>query len=549
MSTIDEVFATISNESVTSNIDEVLIIDPNTRQINLPGSELIFGVESDTHSERKYFQCPRYVGNNIDLGSCFIRVNYRNANGQVDSYLVEDVVATNDAITFSWVLSRKVTQYKGQVRFVVCACRPGETAVEWNTTLATGMVLEGVEPNVDGVVIETNDVVAQLIAMVERQTDAVEAEGTAQIERVTASAEATETAVLAEIEAKGANTLSSIPNDYTALGNAVDALSRTRAPGIICEAEGETIVVSDASDMAVQNLRVFGKSTQDGVPTPDAPVGIKSVENPTVTVCGKNLLNLDSLIDDNFNKNPDGSYTLTKTGVGDQRFSAKADLRLPKGTYTLSIGALSGTDTAARFVFTHEDGREVTHFVTPTAPKTITITDNVKKVSAYLSTSLADGAYVTMKDVMLEVGDKTTTYEPYKVTRTIPTTHTLHGIPVTSGGNYTDSDGQQWICDEIDFERGVCIKRIGVIDSYDGEEISTLFVSSTGQLSVGSEVLYVEDNLIETPLTETEISTFRNLHTNKPHTTILNDKGAHMNAEYVADTKTYIDNKLTSLLI
>ena len=475
MNTIDEVFATISDESVTANIDEILIIDPNTRQINIPGSELIFGVESDTHAERKYFQCPRYISNNIDLASCFIRVNYRNANGQVDSYLVDDVLASNDTVTFSWELSRKVTQYKGQVRFIVCACKPGEPNVEWNTTLATGMVLEGVEPNVDGVTIETSDVVAQLISMVERQTKAVEAEGTEQIERVTASAEATETAVLAEIEAKGTNTLASIPDDYTTLGNSVEALSRTRAPGIVCEAEGETIVVSDASDMAVQNLRVFGKSTQDGVPTPDAPVEIKSVESPTVS------------IDDQI----------------------------------------------------------------------------------------------------------------------LPTTHTLHGIPVASGGNYTDSDGQQWICDEIDFERGVYARRVckvtfddfggsvahavrngytegcittginikerkqaicshfmyagsgdaerfvmlengatyfNISGEYDQEEWRTVMERMT------PTVYAILATPIETPLTETEISAFRKLHTNKPNTTIFNDKGAHMNAEYVADTKIYIDNKLTSLL-
>lgn len=36
----------------------------------------------------------------------------------------------------------------------------------------------------------------------------------------------------------------------------------------------------------------------------------------------------------------------------------------------------------------------------------------------------------------------------------------LPGIPVSSGGNYTDSNGQQWICDELDFERGVYRQRI-----------------------------------------------------------------------------------------
>lgn len=52
---------------------------------------------------------------------------------------------------------------------------------------------------------------------------------------------------------------------------------------------------------------------------------------------------------------------------------------------------------------------------------------------------------------------------------------------------------------------------------------------------------------IETPLSETEIAAYRALHTNKPHTTILSDSGAHMAVEYVADTKLYIDKKIAAL--
>lgn len=45
-------------------------------------------------------------------------------------------------------------------------------------------------------------------------------------------------------------------------------------------------------------------------------------------------------------------------------------------------------------------------------------------------------------------------------TLTINTPNGLCGIPVDTGGNYTDSAGQQWICDEIDFERGVFVQRV-----------------------------------------------------------------------------------------
>ena len=46
---------------------------------------------------------------------------------------------------------------------------------------------------------------------------------------------------------------------------------------------------------------------------------------------------------------------------------------------------------------------------------------------------------------------------------TIATPNGLPGIPVTTGGNYTDGNGQQWICDEIDFARGVYIQRINTV--------------------------------------------------------------------------------------
>ena len=46
-------------------------------------------------------------------------------------------------------------------------------------------------------------------------------------------------------------------------------------------------------------------------------------------------------------------------------------------------------------------------------------------------------------------------------TLTLSTPTGLPGIPVTSGGNYTDPQGQQWVCDEVDLERGVKVQRVG----------------------------------------------------------------------------------------
>ena len=63
----------------------------------------------------------------------------------------------------------------------------------------------------------------------------------------------------------------------------------------------------------------------------------------------------------------------------------------------------------------------------------------------------------------------------------IQTPNGLSGIPVDSGGNYTDSDGQQWVCDEVDFERGVYVQRVEKI-VIDGEEMKFTQDASGGVL-------------------------------------------------------------------
>lgn len=586
MSTIDEIFATISEEDVSANIDELLVIDQTTRQISLPSSELIFGVENDGRSERKYFQCPRVVGNDIDITSCFIRINYRNANGEVDSHLVEDVTVSGDAVLFSWELHEKVTKYKGNVQFLVCAYRADK--VEWHTTLATGLVLEGLEPDVDGAVAETGDLVAQLLTMVASQTESVKAEGATQIAAVKASAKATEAEILNEIEAKGTNTLASIPNDYTALGEAVGALERMAAPGIVCEAEGTSIVVADASNSPVQNLRIFGRSTQDGTPTPDNPVEIQSVTNPVVTVCGKNLFHL-------------GTFSGTQSSWNEVSF--------PAGEYTFSAIATSNdTDSTTCLVLVYEDRQKLVEKRFSRGVReslTFTVTGTLTHIILYASNTNNNSAGDTFEfaDTMLEVNSEATAYDPYKTPQTLPITHTLHGIPVSSGGNYTDSNGQQWICDEVDLERGVYVQRV-----YSGQPrfdsatvtqpsggytegrvyantrlmlngLSDCFVYSQGGLAkerfavlsdgamyftikgeysesewrakmndISPKVLAPLVTPIETPLTEAELASFKALHTNKPHTTVLNDQSAHAEISYVADTKLYIDRKIESIL-
>lgn len=151
-----------------SSGDEKCIIDPDTRTISIPTGYQLLGVESDEKVERLEFQCPKIVGDNIDLSQLQIRINYQNASAQKDQYIVDDVVQAGDNITFSWILSRKVTQYRGTVQFIVCAVKINDDATianEWNTTLAQAQVLQGLEVDTPEPTEEQSDVIAQLIEM------------------------------------------------------------------------------------------------------------------------------------------------------------------------------------------------------------------------------------------------------------------------------------------------------------------------------------------------------------------------------------------------
>lgn len=75
------------------------------------------------------------------------------------------------------------------------------------------------------------------------------------------------------------------------------------------------------------------------------------------------------------------------------------------------------------------------------------------------------GNTATYKNIQLNVGDTPLEFRPFQGTqqKQLQIPNPLRGIPVNSGGNYTDSDGQQWICDYIDRERGKyvqCVQEI-----------------------------------------------------------------------------------------
>lgn len=106
-------------------------------------------------------------------------------------------------------------------------------------------------------------------------------------------------------------------------------------------------------------------------------------------------------------------------------------------------------------------------------------------------------------------------------TITLQTPNGLPGIPVTSGGNYTDPGGQRWVCDEVDLERGVKVQRVdkGAFDS-------------TKALAEQNAILATP---VEAPLTPDELTAYKALTTYAPNTVVQASDGAGVKLDYQRD--------------
>lgn len=566
------------------------IIDPITRKIKSESGKVIL-MQNDHNSERFTFQIPRYIEGH-DMSLCntteihYVNTDSENKRNQnEDIYPVTDLQVSpesEDIVIGSWLISQNATTYSGALNFIMrfaCVNDKQELEYQWFTDvysviqIAKGIYNVDVMTNNDdpdllaawkneclelttnatteicnkaiekttsirdeavdtlsGIRNEAVDTMNNICSeakteMVEVRDEAVTAITNIRNEAIDTSNETDE--AISEFSKKLSDTVFMVnfetgdleyeSQNYTFSVNPVtgnleweyvgtpsggivglaDQLAKSKSDAIVLTAEGESIVVEDSSDDPFHGLRVFGKTTQNGTPTPDAPVPL---------VC-----------------------------VGDA------------GSVKVSI----------------TDGTE----------------DNVQSL-------------------------------------TLQTPTGLPGIPVNdeSLATYTDADGQMWCSDEIDFERGVYVQRVLVIEdleslshfnSYttsDGRGITVQYdtgctlidtyvycthypywpknwqktnnticvggnefnriqfsvskdVATTGNefkefinnLEEPVKVLAILATPIETPLTSDILSTYSMLRTNYPVTTVLNDSGARMEFSYNADPKNYIDTKLAEI--
>ena len=227
---------------------------------------------------------------------------------------------------------------------------------------------------------------------------------------------------------------------------------------IVKTVSGNVISVSDSADYRLLGLKLYGKSVQDGVPTPESPVEIESVGdggNITTQVRGTNLLYFpDSNVVHNGITFETSGGIVKISGTSTAESNIRSNLSISTGTYYVS-GNVSGV--IFRVVYRYSSDDDYTYC---NAPSSFTLTGTPYEIFAQILVLAGNTVNATIYP-MVNAGSTSIPWEPYKSqTLTYPTPNGLPGIPVESGGNYTDAKGQQWICDEVDFGRRKHVQRI-----------------------------------------------------------------------------------------
>lgn len=356
-------------------------------------------------------------------------------------------------------------------------------------------------------------------------------------------------------------------------------------------------------------------------PCPEQSRPLNDLPIPTVYISGKNMLNPIGGSQTNrgvtFTNNGDGTFTAKGTSTGAVGFTltnlTRYPLNLYKGvTYTQSIDVISGVKPAMAVIVPSvkdEYGAISYNYFTDNQTKTAKSDFTVYSYTLYMDGGVS--VDFTFR-VQLEEGATATEWTPYKEIQsmTLESADSISGIPVTSGGNYTDSDGQQWICDEVDLERGVYIQRVqkvtfGVDTTYhyntdnnfiqtnedlapnvaawETRILSTHFVPVGNgvtmydigwlQIDSGNDARFKIDGItsvdelktwmtvngpvefiypllvpVETPLSDVDIAVYKKLHTNYSDTFIHNDSKASIEVSYNADTKIYLTREVERIM-
>lgn len=262
-------------------------------------------------------------------------------------------------------------------------------------------------------------------------------------------------------------------------------------------ASGNPITLTDSAENKPLGKTLYGWSKQDGTPSPENPVEIESAGGDGkigVSVRGKNLFHItkESDCDKAFNNTTKRIILPWEYVIGlsaNNFITSLADANVDetaisftyeqnKSGYGIAVGiecehgktykhSRQSNSSKVAISFYDTDGT----FITYTYNNPFTVPENAKYTVFVLNNSSTTkvGNTVSACNIQIEEGTDVTAYEPYRTPQStaIVTPNGLPGIPVpsnTAGVTYTDANGQSWIADEIDLERGKYVQRIGKVD-------------------------------------------------------------------------------------
>ena len=253
--------------SLADEADESIHVDIDTRQITIPESQKLFGVESDADVEVKHIVIDgRYADGNRDLSKLAWRVVYRNAKKESGYYLIPSVVANKNSIDMDWLIKRSVVAYKGTVDFILCAfatTSSGEVTPEWNSTLGQGIVLKGLETSAIDIGKESVDELSKILyETITAKDAAAKSASDAQGYMQTASAAATDANASAE---NAAVSKAAAENSASAAAGSEQAAAESKAAAqeAATEAERSAGIASDAADGSALNTENAQKSANN----------------------------------------------------------------------------------------------------------------------------------------------------------------------------------------------------------------------------------------------------------------------------------------------
>ena len=238
-------------------------------------------------------------------------------------------------------------------------------------------------------------------------------------------------------------------------------------------------------------LTIYGQSTQNGTPTPSAPVAIESASADFKCV-GKNLLPVSSFITQTvngitFTNNNDGTWGISGTNDG-TNVSLKTIFVFDDKAEGMKVNCSSQHAYRIRYQVSQNDST----FIGEQLFSNSTVIVEFPSGSTYASIQLSVNKNVAITGTetvytIMTLPDVTDfTYEPYKHTD-ITTSQTLRSIEVTSSDPYNlVKDGHYYIADTIDWNEvdGYQItRRVGTktLNGSEGENWTASGTNTTGK--------------------------------------------------------------------